>query len=293
MSSYGKLFRSIVTSSVWSTADHVRLVWVTMIALADRDGIVEASIPGLAHEARVTIENAEDALRVLLGPDQYSRTKVLGGRRLVTVDGGWRLVTFEKHRRMGSAEEAKRKTAERVARHRKVHGRRDRKKKGNGVDPKGNAGNPIVSPSPSVSPSPGVGGNGAHTPTPAPVVDVSLWEAFQVAKGGGSYQQFAHEVDRCLAAGVTKEAILTFIATHPGMDVFDLGRGLIPRAKPAEAAKKKATATGPDPCRVDRNCTICKGSGYEETTVDDRGETHKAMMPCRCRAKAQGKTEAP
>jgi len=52
---YTKLFSSIVHSTVWRESNHVRLVWVTLLALCDRDGRVEASVPGLADAARVTV----------------------------------------------------------------------------------------------------------------------------------------------------------------------------------------------------------------------------------------------
>jgi hypothetical protein len=67
--------------------------------MADKDtGIVEASIPGLANRAGVTIEETEAALKSFLSPDPYSRTKDYEGRRIKEVDGGWLLLTYNKHR---------------------------------------------------------------------------------------------------------------------------------------------------------------------------------------------------
>ena len=53
MSGYTKLHSNIIHSTIWRAPNHVRLVWITMLALCDRDGVVEASVPGLADAARV------------------------------------------------------------------------------------------------------------------------------------------------------------------------------------------------------------------------------------------------
>jgi len=105
MSGYTKLFASIVTSTVWREPDHVRLVWITMLALADKWGIIEASIPGLADMARVTIPQCQDAIRVLSGPDTFSRTQTSEGRRVEATDGGWQLINHGKYREKMSADE--------------------------------------------------------------------------------------------------------------------------------------------------------------------------------------------
>ncbi len=119
VSSYTKLFSHIVHSTIWREPDHVRIVWVTMLALKDTHGDVMASVPGLADAARVTEEQCEDALRRLLAPDPRSRSKDLEGRRLVEIDGGWHCVNHEKYKRMMSIEDRRerdreRKRAERV-----------------------------------------------------------------------------------------------------------------------------------------------------------------------------------
>lgn len=68
-----------------------------MLAMANKNGKVFGSIPGLANRARVSIEVTEEALRKFMGPDPYSRTKDFDGRRIEEIDGGWRLLTYEKH----------------------------------------------------------------------------------------------------------------------------------------------------------------------------------------------------
>jgi hypothetical protein len=115
---FTKLFGSLIHSTIWREKDHVRLVWITMLAMVNRDGIVEASLPGLADAARVTIEQCEDALSKFHAPDKYSRSKAHDGRRVGTVDGGWHLLNHEDYRRRMSIEDQREKTAERVRRHR-------------------------------------------------------------------------------------------------------------------------------------------------------------------------------
>lgn len=111
MSGYTKLFASIVTSTIWREKDNVRLVWVTMLALADKYGHVEASVPGLADLARVSRADCDDALRVLSEPDADSRSSEAGGRRIEKIDGGWKLVNHSKYREKMSIEDQREKNA--------------------------------------------------------------------------------------------------------------------------------------------------------------------------------------
>lgn len=76
-----------------------------MLAMADRHGLVEASIPGLADMARVTIPEVKAALEILLAPDEYSRTTDREGRRIEIVDGGWWIINHGKYRAKMGADE--------------------------------------------------------------------------------------------------------------------------------------------------------------------------------------------
>lgn len=76
-----------------------------MLAIADADGIVSASIPGLAKVANVSVVDTEKAISNLKAPDQYSRTTEFEGRRIEDVDGGWMVLNYVKYRRMLSEEE--------------------------------------------------------------------------------------------------------------------------------------------------------------------------------------------
>jgi hypothetical protein len=105
MTGYTKLFGSIVTSTIWREDDKTRIVWITLLALSDRDGVVEGSVPGLAHVAGVTIEDCERALINLQKPDRYSRSPEYEGRRVDAVDGGWRILNYGKYRSRMSLED--------------------------------------------------------------------------------------------------------------------------------------------------------------------------------------------
>jgi hypothetical protein len=120
VSGYTKLFASILDSTIWQEAAHTRLVWITMLAMADRDGIVEASVPGLAARAGVERAQCEEALAVLLAPDPDSRTPTAEGRRIERVPGGWLLINHELYRHRSSAEERREKEADRKRRARAV-----------------------------------------------------------------------------------------------------------------------------------------------------------------------------
>lgn len=118
MSGYTKLFGSLIHSTIWREPDHVRIVWMTMLAMADRDGVVEASVPGLADAARKSIPETEAALARLTDPDPYSRTPDHEGRRIEAVRGGWRLLNHAIYREKASTEDAREKAAARQARKR-------------------------------------------------------------------------------------------------------------------------------------------------------------------------------
>lgn len=105
MSNYVGLFSSILDSTIWQEEDYVRITWITMLAMANNDGVVEASIPGLAKRAGVSIEQCLEALDILKKPDKFSRTQDFQGRRIQDVQGGWFLLNSGKYRDMIALEE--------------------------------------------------------------------------------------------------------------------------------------------------------------------------------------------
>jgi hypothetical protein len=89
-----------------------------MLAISDKNGIVEASIPGLSDISRVTIDQCIDALDRLSQPDKFSRSTEFDGRRIETVDGGWQLLNYTRYRGKLTQEKIREQTRYRVRKHR-------------------------------------------------------------------------------------------------------------------------------------------------------------------------------
>jgi hypothetical protein len=104
---FTKLFTSITESTIWREDDATRLMWITMLAMADSRGRVFASVPGLADRARVPVDRARIALGKFLAPDPDSRTPDHEGRRIEAIDGGWRLLNHAKYRELRDEEAIK------------------------------------------------------------------------------------------------------------------------------------------------------------------------------------------
>lgn len=115
---YTKLFSSIITSTVWGESDRTRIVWITMLALADKNGEVMATVPGLSRLACVPVDDCLVALQKFMSPDAFSRTPDDQGRRIEEVPGGWHLLNHDKYRAMASKEENRQANADRQKRHR-------------------------------------------------------------------------------------------------------------------------------------------------------------------------------
>lgn len=108
MAGWTKLFSSIVTSSIWCEDDKTVRVWTGFLALADKDGVVEGSIPGLANVMRVSDEDFRAILAKLMAPDLDSRSKANDGRRLEEIPGGWRILNHAAYRKKADPGEGSR-----------------------------------------------------------------------------------------------------------------------------------------------------------------------------------------
>lgn len=127
MAGYTPVFRAILQSTVWDEAPHVKVVWLTMLLMCDKNGFVESTIPGLARSSVVTREQCIEAIERLSSPDPDSKTKAQEGRRIVKVDDGWQLVNHQKYKdKVGLSSKAAR---ERVRTHRSR--KKDSRKKSN------------------------------------------------------------------------------------------------------------------------------------------------------------------
>jgi hypothetical protein len=119
--SYVKLFNSILKSTVWEEDPETRIVWITLLVEANRDGEVFASVPGLARVANVSREKVEAALDKFHEPDADSSSPAHDGRRIETINGGWRILNFERYNERKSYEYLRQKNNERQQRYRARH----------------------------------------------------------------------------------------------------------------------------------------------------------------------------
>jgi hypothetical protein len=93
------LWGKILESSIWvKETKETRLVWITMLAMKDRVGRVQASVVGLADRAKVSVAECRKALEVLMSPDPDDTSKVEEGRRLREIPGGWEIVNHDLYR---------------------------------------------------------------------------------------------------------------------------------------------------------------------------------------------------
>lgn len=98
MSGFTKLVPEIVQSSIWNESPEVRCVWITMLAVKDKDGYVRGNAATLARIANVGKEAVEEALTTFQSPDPDSNTPDHEGRRIQAIPGGWFVLNHELYR---------------------------------------------------------------------------------------------------------------------------------------------------------------------------------------------------
>lgn len=99
-----KLFGSILDSSIWLQDDKTRILWITMLAMANKNGLVEAARPNIAIRAQISPEDCIKAMEKLCSPDPESKTSDYEGRRVEKVDGGYQILNYRKYREMGMSD---------------------------------------------------------------------------------------------------------------------------------------------------------------------------------------------
>jgi hypothetical protein len=95
---YTKLEDSILDSTIWQENSDTKVVWITLLAMADWDGNVAASVPGIAKRAGVSLEATEKAMDRFMAPDAHSRNKANEGRRIAPIHRGFFVLNFPEHR---------------------------------------------------------------------------------------------------------------------------------------------------------------------------------------------------
>lgn len=127
---YVKLFQAILYSSIWDEDSDTRVVWITLLVLADEDGFVRTTDNALAMMARVTHVTLCNALRVLEAPDPQSGSPDFEGRRIEKVDGGYMILNYIRHKETMTKAEQREQVRRRVAAYR---GRQKESQKGDDV----------------------------------------------------------------------------------------------------------------------------------------------------------------
>lgn len=102
---YTPIFRSTLTSRVWALPDAHRVVWLWLQLHCDPEGFVCADLAGVAIAARVSAQDARDALEVLSLPDADADPEdPHEGRIIERVPKGWRVLSFGEQRELARRE---------------------------------------------------------------------------------------------------------------------------------------------------------------------------------------------
>jgi hypothetical protein len=102
---YTKLFQTIVTASIWSEDSDTCKVWITLLALKNRNHEVISSDSGIARIADLDPEVVDRALEKFLSPDPKSGRKVAEGRRIERIPGGYKIINGEYYQEKMRSEE--------------------------------------------------------------------------------------------------------------------------------------------------------------------------------------------
>ncbi len=99
---FTKLDANITNSSLMGEDTVTKLVWVLMLSLADKNGVVDIPHDALARRFNEPLEDVRRAIATLEAPDPTSRSPAEEGRRLVRLDEhrdwGWLLVNHKMYR---------------------------------------------------------------------------------------------------------------------------------------------------------------------------------------------------
>ena len=105
---YAKVFAQMLDSSI---ADdwRVRHVFMDMLVLADRHGIVDMTREAISRRTGIPVDIIEMAVEVLEAPDPSGRRPDHEGRRIVRLDShrdwGWLIVNYDYYRKLRDEEE--------------------------------------------------------------------------------------------------------------------------------------------------------------------------------------------
>jgi transposase len=96
---WSPLWSSIVDSSLWEEPDCVVKIFLTMLALKDRDHVYRGTAYKLAKRSNKDELEVLEALKVLSSPDSRRQEhQEFDGRRIKAVEDGWLILNGEKYR---------------------------------------------------------------------------------------------------------------------------------------------------------------------------------------------------
>lgn len=121
---YGKVFSSIFDGSLHGQLE-ATITMIALVTLADKNGVVDITIPALAARTGFPLPLLKKGLDALAAPDSESRSKEYDGRRIVPFDPertwGWLLVNYSKYRGIRSADDRRDYMREYMTRRRRVN----------------------------------------------------------------------------------------------------------------------------------------------------------------------------
>lgn len=110
MNVFAKIFAQIFDSSI--AGDYVvRHVFMDLLVLADREGVVDMTLDAISRRTNVPEKMVQHAITILMEPDTKSRSREEHGKRIVPLDShrdwGWQIVNFEHYRAIRDEESRK------------------------------------------------------------------------------------------------------------------------------------------------------------------------------------------
>jgi hypothetical protein len=98
MNGFVKIDCNILYSSIWAESSETRIIWITLLAMANQNGIVPATAPGISSAAFVSLSETRKAIALLEAPDPDSKSLENEGRRIERVEGGYLILNYDKYR---------------------------------------------------------------------------------------------------------------------------------------------------------------------------------------------------
>jgi len=98
MSPFVKLDCTILDKSIWNESPETVKVWITLLAMANSSGIVEASVPGISVRSRISLKETDAALHKFQEPDEWSSNPDNEGRRILKINGGFEILNYSIYR---------------------------------------------------------------------------------------------------------------------------------------------------------------------------------------------------